>query len=161
MGTDAERKETWLYLGERETLTKKPGNLWVSIPLDRNDGSALEDGHDYPAMTFTGRNIAPGKPGTIWEVTCKSNEQGGTTVTTGGPDKPRLLTRWKHTPDVVRWQAQHEAVIKARQEARYLAKEINRNEVRTQLAPLQEAYRRGSRTYRHHLLALVLQELTR
>ena len=160
MSDQPAERVTLLYLGVREWERGKPlRHLWYELTAINNDGSPLKDDHERHGFYgskkkgHSTKNIALASPGQIFSF--EKSEKGvyGNTAHYDG--------RWACQEDVVKWQAESNAVDRAA-EMQERAKKGSKERLDWQaLEPFRHAYN-GRLNYRQQqmLLAQVLQYIT-
>jgi hypothetical protein len=160
MSEQPAERVTLLYLGVREWERDKPlRHLWYDLTGIENDGSALKDDHER--HQFYGskkkghgtKNIAFASPGQIFTFEKSDNGVFGNTG--------HYIGRWACEDDVVKWQAENNAVDRAAEMKERAKKESKDRLDWEALEPFRQAYH-GRLNYRQQqmLLAQVMQYIT-
>ncbi len=151
---------TLLYLGVREWERDKPlRHLWYDLTAINNDGSSLKDDHERHGFYgskkkgHSTKNIAFASPGQIFTFDKSENGVYGNTA--------HYVGRWACQDDVVKWQAESNAVNRAAEMQERAKKESKDRLDWEALEPFRQAYN-GRLNYRQQqmLLAQVLQYIT-
>jgi hypothetical protein len=147
-----------LYLGVREGSDKPILHLWYDLAGIANDGSPLKDAHErhqlYGGKKRRDSNIAFASPGQIFSFEKSENGVFGATS--------RYVGRWQNEDDVVRWQAESNAIERTIELAVRAKKESKERLDWQALEPFRQAYN-GRLNYRQQqmLLAQILHCVTK
>ena len=160
MSEQPAERVTLLYLGVREWERDKPlRHLWYDLTGVDNDGSPLKDDnerHGFYGSKKKGhstKNIAFASPGQIFSF---EKSEKGVYGNTG-----HYIGRWACQDDVVKWQAESNAVDRAAEMKERAKKESKDRLDWEALEPFRQAYH-GRLNYRQQqmLLAQVMQYIT-
>jgi hypothetical protein len=160
MSDQPAERVTLMYLGVREWEHGKPlRHLWFDLTDINNDGSSLKEDHErhqfYGSKKkgHSTKNITFASPGQIFSFEKSENGVYGNTA--------RYIGRWACQDDVVKWQAESNAVDRAAEMEERAKKERKERLDWETLEPFRQAYF-GCLNYRQQqmLLAQVLQYIT-
>ncbi len=145
-----------VYIGVREGADSPIVHLWQDVTGIANDGSPLKDDpqkhHCYARKR--GSNIAFASPGQIYSFEKSENGVYSSTA--------RYVGRWECQDDMVKWQAESQAIERSIELAHRAKKEAKERLDWEALEPFRKAYQ-GRLNYKQQqmLLAQILQYVTR
>ena len=148
-----------LYVGVREGKDAPTVHLWYDLTGIANDGNPLKEDHERHQLyggkkKRGGNNIALASPGQIFSF---EKSENGVFANTR-----HYVGRWQNDDDVVRWQAESNAIEKTIELAARAKKESKERLDWQALEPFRRAYH-GRLNYRQQqmLLAQIINYVTR
>ena len=148
-----------LYIGVREGKDAPTVHLWYDLTGVTNDGSPLKEDHErhqlYGGKKRGNNNIAFASPGQVYSF---EKSENGVYANTSR----QYIGRWQNDEDVVKWQAESNAIERTIELAARAKKESKEHLDWQALEPFRKAYN-GRLNYRQQqmLLAQILHYVTR
>ena len=156
------KRERWVYAGQVRSTTDRSIHKWLRVegeaPLEALPPIDEKSEEQLPLYFDKARNLAPGRPGAVYQFDVEYQDDDPTGILTAGRE---YLGIWPHRDQVTVWQLRHDA-DRARARAEKLAKqERSRNIWQERLAPVRELYQRTPTAGRAALLAMIVEYVAR
>lgn len=144
-----------LFMGRRKGAKAKKVWLWYRIDPDSNDGTKLKY-DESRAHYYSGKNIkSTASPGCVVSVQATIDSK------TVYPGTAQIVGRWQNRDDVTLWQSQERAEEGMIETEQKTLKELKESLPQEALARFRRAYHKLNSRQQSHMLAWIIQEITR